>query len=189
MALALFTGPPLSKSAPRACCAFIILLVSSSSIGINLNAIDTIIASSCTGTLNIFKNPKQLSIPLVSLFGVVVYVISDDPNTRNASLRPINNAANIPSFVTVNIHHSPITSPGVIRSVNIIINKRRNSIGRSPFNIYFGGMCASVVTVTRNAPASRNPQKDLNRNKDTTNIIVPKNFVLGSSLCITDSTG
>jgi hypothetical protein len=42
-------SPPVSKSAPRAFCAFIMRAVSSDKIGINRSAIDIISASSCTG--------------------------------------------------------------------------------------------------------------------------------------------
>ena len=57
---------PDSKSAPLAICAFIILSVSSTSIGINLSAIDIIIAISCTGTFILFNGFNSFSSASVS---------------------------------------------------------------------------------------------------------------------------
>ncbi len=76
-----FKRPPDSKSIPLAVWAFMIFSNSSVKIGINLSAIDIIIAISCTGTPILFKNPSDLSSPSVSSFGVVVNVSKDVPNT------------------------------------------------------------------------------------------------------------
>ena len=49
-ALALFIIFPVSKSAPLAICAFMILSVSSTRMGMKRRAMDMIMATSCTGT-------------------------------------------------------------------------------------------------------------------------------------------
>ena len=63
-----------SKFAPLAICAFIILSVSSKSVGINLKAMDIIIAISCTGTFIFLRGPMSFSKASDSLSGVVVNV-------------------------------------------------------------------------------------------------------------------
>ena len=73
---------PFSKSAPLAICAFIILSVSSINIGINLRAMDIIMAIACTGTFILLSGDKDFSSPSVNWFGVVVSVISDVPIIR-----------------------------------------------------------------------------------------------------------
>ncbi|MNC56512.1 hypothetical protein D3C75_1061150 [compost metagenome] len=62
---AFFIRPPLSKSAPLAVCAFIILSVSSISMGMNLKAMDIIMDISWTGAFTFFKGLKRLSKPSV----------------------------------------------------------------------------------------------------------------------------
>src|SRR6056297_2789371 len=66
----------LSKSAPRAICAFIIFSVSSIKVGIKRRAIVIIIAISCAGIgiLIILNIDNNLSIPSVSAIGEVVNV-------------------------------------------------------------------------------------------------------------------
>ena len=71
-ALALSSRFPLSKSAPRAFWADMILSVSSIRVGINLRAMDIIMASSWTGTRKRFKPFKSCSKPSVKLMGLVV---------------------------------------------------------------------------------------------------------------------
>ena len=63
---------PLSKSAPRARWADMILSVSSMRVGINRRAIDIVIASSWTGTRTFFSGPSRDSSPSVSRMGEVV---------------------------------------------------------------------------------------------------------------------
>ena len=63
---------PLSKSAPRAFWADMILSVSSISVGINRSAIVIIIASSCTGKCSLCSGFISRSSPSVSSIGVVV---------------------------------------------------------------------------------------------------------------------
>ena len=63
---------PVSISAPRAFCAFIILSVSSIRVGIKRSAMVIIIAISCTGTLIFFSGPISTSMASVSSIGEVV---------------------------------------------------------------------------------------------------------------------
>ena len=82
MAFAFCIRLPVSKSAPLAIWAFMILSVSSTRMGINLRAMDIIMATSWIGTLNRFRKPRPFSRPSVSWFGVVVSVMTDEPMTR-----------------------------------------------------------------------------------------------------------
>ena len=82
MALAFWIRLPVSKSAPLAIWAFMILSVSSTRIGMNLRAMDIIIETSCTGTFTRFRKPSPFSSPSVSWFGVVVRVMREEPITR-----------------------------------------------------------------------------------------------------------
>ena len=77
---------PVSKLAPLAFCALVILSVSSIKVGINLNAKDITIAISCTGNLITFKIPNDFSRPSAQSLGVVVSVITDVPTTNSTSL-------------------------------------------------------------------------------------------------------
>jgi hypothetical protein len=94
---ALFIILPLSKSAPRAVCAFIILSVSSRRVGIKRRAIVIIIASSWEGRPTTFIGDSNLSMPSVSVMGFVARVKSEDPNIRRISLRAIKVARYTPS--------------------------------------------------------------------------------------------
>ena len=62
----LLTMPPLSKSAPLAIWAFMILSVSSIRIGMNRSAIDIIMAISWTGACTTFSGENSDSIASVS---------------------------------------------------------------------------------------------------------------------------
>ena len=77
---------PSLKSAPLLACAFIILFASSNKSGINLNAIEIIIASSCTGKWNLFNGFNKLSIASVNSKGFVVEVINVVKVIINTSL-------------------------------------------------------------------------------------------------------
>ncbi len=71
-ALARSTMEPVSKSAPRAFWADMILSVSSMRVGINRRAMHIIMASSWTGTWSFFSGPSRLSRPSVRAMGDVV---------------------------------------------------------------------------------------------------------------------
>ena len=71
-ALAFWMRFPLSKSAPLAFWADMILSVSSISVGMNRRAMDIIIASSWTGTWSFFRPFSSRSRPSVRLMGLVV---------------------------------------------------------------------------------------------------------------------
>ena len=73
---------PLSRSAPLAIWAFMILSVSSRRMGIKRRAMDIIMATSCTGTCILLRGCRRLSMPSVRALGVVVKVISDEPAIR-----------------------------------------------------------------------------------------------------------
>ena len=75
-AFARFSRFPLSKSAPLAFWALIILPVSSIRVGIKRRAIVIIMENSCTGSPIFFNGERSLSIASVRATGAVVYVRS-----------------------------------------------------------------------------------------------------------------
>ena len=110
-AFALFISPPVSKDAPRAFCAIIILSISSIKEGINLKAILIIIATSWTGNFIHLRGVSRLSSPSVRFMGVVVSVIKEVESTRNNSLIAILEAKIRPCSVIVSFHHDHKTLP------------------------------------------------------------------------------
>ena len=102
--MARLTSPPVSKEAPLAFCAIIILSTSSDKMGMNLKAILIMTAMSCTGTLIYFSGDIRLSIPSVMPVGVVVNVSSVVPMTSNTSLSTILTEKMIPSKDTLKRH-------------------------------------------------------------------------------------
>ena len=97
MAFARWSRLPVSKSAPRAVCAFMILSVSSRSVGMKRRAMVIIMAISCTGKCTAFRGLSSRSSASVSAMGEVVSVKSDVPASRNTSLRLMNTANRTPS--------------------------------------------------------------------------------------------
>ena len=89
IALARAISPPVSKLAPLAFCAAIILFVSSNSVGMNLSAMLIIMAMSCTGTLMYLSGLMRLSVPSATSTGVVVRVSNDAPQMSKTSLKAI----------------------------------------------------------------------------------------------------
>ena len=146
---------PLSKSAPLAICAFMILSVSSSSMGINRSAIDIIIATSCTGTLNSFRGRSPFSSPSVRLFGVVVRVIMEEPIISIVSRTAIVTAVASPSFVIVSFHMVTSASPGVRKRLNTTVINNRNTTALIPFTMNRKGTWDSPITNARNKAATR----------------------------------
>ena len=63
---------PVSKLAPLAFCADMILSASSISVGMKRSAMLIIIASSCTGRRSFFSGDSSSSMPSVSAIGLVV---------------------------------------------------------------------------------------------------------------------
>ena len=87
MALAREIRFPLSKSAPRAIWAFMILSASSISVGMKRSAMDIIIASSWAGKWIFFSGLRSISMPSDSAMGEVVRVIREVPSTRKTNRR------------------------------------------------------------------------------------------------------
>jgi uncharacterized protein (UPF0261 family) len=95
--LARWIMPPVSKSAPRAFCAFIIFSISSANVGINRRAMAIIMAISWAGTLNGLNGLSRLSMASVSWMGEVVSVRMDDPTINSISREAILPAKASPS--------------------------------------------------------------------------------------------
>ena len=137
---------PDSKSAPLASCAFIILSVSSTRIGIKRSAIDIIIATSCTGTFTLFNGLRSFSIASVSWLGVVASVIIEDPIIRNTSLNAINTVLSIPSSVIVIIPNFTSTlPPDVQKRLSIAVKTSINNIGFIPLITNLNGTLDNFI--------------------------------------------
>ena len=81
---------PSLKSEPRDTCAFIILLVSSNIVGINLSEIDNTSAKVEIGTPTFCRNPRLFSIALVISVGEVVAIKTTIIATTKINLTVIN---------------------------------------------------------------------------------------------------
>ena len=148
---------PLSKSAPRAICAFMILSVSSNKIGMKRRAMDIIMATSCTGTLNTFKGPIIFSIPSVRLFGVVVSVITEDPMIRSVSRMAMEIAIFNPSCVIVSFQIVKSGVPGVRKRLNTTVISISMTMVFIPFTMNLNGTFDRRITSPRNRAATRYP--------------------------------
>ncbi|MPN05181.1 hypothetical protein SDC9_152431 [bioreactor metagenome] len=102
---------PEAKSAPLAVCAFIILSVSSSKVGIKRKAIVIIIASSCAGTPIFLNGFRIASIPSVKTIGDVVKVSIEDIIKSKIRRRDILMPMARPSLVIVRYFHDHKISP------------------------------------------------------------------------------
>ena len=157
MALARLKMLPLSKSAPLAICAFMILSVSSNKMGIKRSAMDIIMATSCTGTLNIFKGPIIFSIPSVRLFGVVVSVITDDPMISSVRRIAMEMAIFRPSCVMVSFQIVKSGVPCVRNRLNTTVIIISMTIVFIPFTMNLNGTFDSRITIPRNRAAITYP--------------------------------
>ena len=106
---------PVVKSAPRACCAFMILSVSSRSVGTKRSAIVIIIASSCAGTPTRLSGESSASSASVSFSGLVVNVSSDESSRSSTRRRQMKKPCESPSQVRENSQTCAISSPGVVQ--------------------------------------------------------------------------
>ena len=146
---------PVSKSAPRALCAFMILSVSSIRMGMNRSAIDIIMAISCTGTWIFLRKPSPFSIPSVRSFGVVVSVISEEPMTSRIRRITIRMATRMPSFVIFSFHSCHTTVPGVRNKLKTAVISISIKMARNPRTIKDTGTLESRIRMIRNTAASR----------------------------------
>ena len=158
-------------------------------MGINLSAIDIIIDISCTGIFITFKKPILFSRPSVSAFGVVVKVITDDPTIRKINLSPMNIETLIPSLVILIIHNLNTTSPSVKNKLKLTLIIKSIRTAFSPFIMNFTGTFESEIATTKKSVAKAYPGHEFARKREIIKTIVPKSFVLGSSLCTKESTG
>ena len=182
MAFAFLIRFPLSKSAPLAICAFMILSVSSIKMGMKRNAIDIIMAISCTGRCINFRGLIAFSIPSVRLLGVVVSVMMEEPIISMVSLTAMSTAILIPSLVIFSFQMVIKASPGVRNRLKITVSKSKNNIERIPFTIYLKGTVDKRITANKNKAAQKYPQIFVIQNRDIINTTVPASFTRGSSL-------
>ena len=158
---------PVSKSAPLAICAFMILSVSSIKIGINLSAIDIIMAISCTGSIKL-KGFIKRSSALVSWFGVVVSVIREVPTIRKLRRIAIRTAISRPFSVMVIFQNVTSTSsPGVKIRLNTTVIPRRKAMDFIPFRIKERGTLDTLIQAARNRNAARYPIQSFVTNRLT----------------------
>ena len=103
--------PPLSKSAPRAFWALMILSVSSSRVGTNRSAMVIIMAISCTGTFSFFSGRSSRSSASVNWVGLVVKVRMALHTIRVLMRTATKTARRIPSTVIRIKPHCSTGSP------------------------------------------------------------------------------
>ena len=128
IALARAIRLPLSKSAPRAICAFMILSASSSSVGMKRSAMVIIIASSCEGKRSFDSGRIMRSRPSVSTTGDVVNVSIEVPITRNTRRSEKKTAFCSPSFVSFKKPQlkstvSPVEKSRLMTNVKTMMNR------------------------------------------------------------------
>ena len=177
---------PLSKSAPLESCAFMILSSSSINIGINRNAIISIMAISDTGTFIFFKNPRLLSSPFARFIGLVVYVMTDEPIMRYT--RRITTSTVVITLLSVmrSLCQLQSTRPSPLNTLNIAVNRINIHMTFSPLQMYVIGTLLTATYIQRNAVAASIMIQSLQRNSDIAYRNVIASFVLGSILCITE---
>ncbi len=180
---------PLSKSAPRACCAFMILSVSSMRIGMKRSAIDIIIEISCTGTPTFFRAPSPFSRPSVSWFGVVVSVMSEEPSTRRIRRAPIMSAMWRPSRVIFRIQNCTSTSPGVRKRLKLTEIRSRITMLFRPRVIKRNGTLLILMRIARATAATPYMIQLFTMKREIRKSTVPSSFTRGSRRWITESTG
>jgi len=148
-----FTILPVSKLAPLAICAFIILSASSNKVGIKRRAIVIIIAISCTGKRMRFNGFSKVSMAAVKLIGDVVNVKTDEQTISIISLEPICNAHNKDSvLILIRQKETNTVSPGANNKFIIIVKDIIKSNARSPFKINFKGTFDNFIIESINAP-------------------------------------
>ena len=164
-----------------------ILSVSSSKIGIKRSAMDIIMETSCTGTLNFLSGFNRLSRPSVRWFGVVVRVISDEPMISITRRTAILDAISMPSHVIFNFQIVTAGVPGVRKRLNTTAKSIRNTIDFIPFTMNLKGTFDNRMHSARNSAASRYPHTLFTTNREMINASVPTSFTRQSSLCSTES--
>ena len=181
---------PVSKSAPLAFWAFIILSVSSVNVGINLKAIVIIIANSCAISFPI--GLSSLSIPSVNSIGDVVRVNNEVPVIKNTNLKAINAAVLSPSkyiLIKPNSNTNVSAVPFIINIFNAAVNIIKNKIGFNPLKINLTGILAFAIIAPKKEITKIYPTNLFIINKEAMNNIAIIIFVLGSNLCVNDSPG
>ena len=144
-ALARWKRLPVSKSAPRAFCADMILSVSSMSVGMKRRAMDIIMLISCTGTLSFLSGPKRISIASVSAMGDVVYVSRNVPAMSIVIRRTMNTARIRPSQVMVIFQKDTSSRPGVKKILSTAVSAMMIHSGLRPRRMTFSGMRESAM--------------------------------------------
>ena len=150
-ALARFTRLPVSKSAPLAFWADIILSVSSIRVGMNRRAMHIIMLSSCTGIWSFFSGPISDSKPSVREMGEVVKVMRKVP-VISIRILPIIKIARVrPSLVMVSFQMRISTvSPPVKNRFSTPVNTRIITRGFMPLTMDLGGMAETRISTRRN---------------------------------------
>ena len=127
---------PLSKSAPRAICAFMILSASSIRVGMKRRAMVIIMASSCAGKCSLLRGLSSVSMPSHREMGEVVSVSTEVPATRKISRMQKCTAVISPSRVMRRMPQltstvSPLEKNRFSTKVRISRNRRGFTVFRS----------------------------------------------------------
>ena len=172
---------PLSKSAPLACCALMILSVSSRRVGIKRRAMDMVIAISWVGTPTRDRGPISRSIPSVSAIGFVVKVSREEPMISRISRTAMKTAVYNPSAVIFRNPHCQSTLPDTMKIFRQKVKMMISKIGLSPRRIKDSGTFERATTAASAAPQRANPIKLSAMNSSAINKIVQMIFSRESS--------
>ena len=148
---------PDSKSAPLACCALMILSVSSIRVGINLSAMVIMSAISWLGSPILENGFSSFSSPSVSSIGLVVSVRIDDPMISSTSLTAMKKALARPSYVMVRNFQCHSTLPSTMKRFSRKVNAIMRNTAVSPLNMNLSGTLDIAMTMKSAAAAIRKP--------------------------------
>ena len=98
-------------------------------------------------------------------------------------------AVSTPSRVIFNIPSCQMTSPVVRKRLKTTLSMSSITIARRPRNMKRTGTRDSFITAASASMPMAYPAQSWAQNNMMIYSIVPKSFVLGSSLCITESVG
>ena len=190
MALARWRMLPVSKFAPRAFWAFMILSASSISVGMKRSAMDIIMAISWAGKWTTVSGRISDSRPSVSEMGEVVSVRSWDEITSRISRTAMKLAILRPPVVMVKIQKCTSTSPVFWKNrLRMNVNMMMKKIGFNPLNRNFRRTPVDSAVSSTNAAISANPAKPLDTKTTAISAMVASSFVRGSSLCTKEFPG
>jgi hypothetical protein len=124
----------------------------------NLNAIVIIIASSWTGTLNLFNGENNLSRASVRLTGEVVYVKMDEPTINITTLTKLKiHSFKLLSVIFKNHHDHKVLSPSIMNRLSTAVKMIIGIRGFKLFHMSLMGILVMSHTTHANSVPTANP--------------------------------